>query len=357
MKNTGNCKFETKLIIGHKIDGTPIRKSFYGKSKREAKQKAEDYLIEHGRDVEPAAWVTLQDVYDEYYAERTKFIRDNSVKQFENVCTHFLNRFGSVRLKQITKQDVTRFADELAEKFSQNYTKAILGALSSTFKYAIDIGIISSNPCTGVKFKSKIEKKERHVYTEEEANAIIAYTYKNYDGLSVHLMLSYGTTISETLGMKYSDIDFEAGTISINQSVTKSRGKVNVDNPKNAHRKRVIAVSKKTLEYIKANHNPEFTYIVNNGTEKDLPYDPQHWRWQVYKKFMAAAQAVLQSQDMDIDILNPHELRHTRATIWVNNNVNLFAIAEQMGWSDLEMLRKVYGHPDIQKVKGMLGIE
>lgn len=357
MQKTQNTKAEVKIIVGHKIDGTPIRKSFYGKSKREAKQRAEDYLIEHGRDAEPAAWVTLKDVYDQYYTERTKFIRDSSVKQFENVSTHFLNKFGDAKLKQITKADITHFSDELAERFSQNYTKAIISALSSTFKYAIDLGVISSNPCTGVKFKSKIEKKERHVYTEEEADAILAYTYKNYEGLSVHLMLSYGTTISETLGMKYSDIDFESGTISINQSVTKSRGKVNIDNPKNQHRKRVIAVSRKTLEYIKANHNPDFTYIVNDGINKDLPHDPQKWRWQVYKKFMTAAQAVLQSQDIDINILNPHELRHTRATIWVNNNVNLFAIAEQMGWSDLEMLRKVYGHPDIQKVKGMLGIE
>ena len=54
--------------------------------------------------------------------------------------------------------------------------------------------------------------------------------------------------------------------------------------------------------------------------------------------------------------LNPHELRHSRATIWVNNDVNLFAIAEEMGWSDLSMLRKVYGHPDINKLRSMLKI-
>ena len=56
-------------------------------------------------------------------------------------------------------------------------------------------------------------------------------------------------------------------------------------------------------------------------------------------------------------ILNPHELRHTRATLWVEQDRNLFAIAEQMGWSDLEMLKKTYGHPDIQKIKSMLGIQ
>ena len=111
------------------------------------------------------------------------------------------------------------------------------------------------------------------------------------------------------------------------------------------------------LDYIKANHNPEFLYLINDGINKDLPYDPSKWRWQVYKKFMEAAQAVMKFKGLDIPTLNPHELRHTRATIWVEKGVNLFAIAEEMGWSDLDMLRKVYGHPDILKLKGMLGIE
>ena len=58
----------------------------------------------------------------------------------------------------------------------------------------------------------------------------------------------------------------------------------------------------------------------------------------------------------NIPALSPHELRHTRATIWVNEGKNLFAIAEQMGWSDLDMLRKRYGHADIQLLRKELGL-
>ena len=356
MKNSENCKYEVKIVVGHKIDGKPIRKSFYGKSKREAKQKATDYLIEHGQDSSPEN-ITFQQLFDMYNEERQKFIRDNSAAHYESIGKRYLDEFGSLKIGDITRRSVTRFADSLADKYSQNYTTQIIASMSSVFKFAIENQLIASNPCAGVKFKSQKEKRERRVYTEEEADEILNLTVMRPDGMSAHIMLSYGTTISETLGIQYGDIDFEAGTIAINRSVTKTRGKVNVTEPKNKHRKRTIGVSRRTLDYIKANHNPEFLYLINDGINKDLPYDPSKWRWQVYKKFMEAAQAVMKFKGLDIPTLNPHELRHTRATIWVEKGVNLFAIAEEMGWSDLDMLRKVYGHPDILKLKGMLGIE
>ena len=43
-------------------------------------------------------------------------------------------------------------------------------------------------------------------------------------------------------------------------------------------------------------------------------------------------------------------------SLWVNSGKNLFAIAEMLGWSDLNMLRKVYGHADIQQLRKELDI-
>lgn len=356
MKNTGNCKYEVKAVIGHKLDGSPIRKSFYGKSKREAKQKATDYIVEHGQEAkDPASRVTYAELNEMYMTDRRKLIRNNTEAQYECISRIPLDEFNTWYLSDITKRDVTSFADRLSEKYSYNYTKSIVAIMSSVFAYGIDNNIVSSNPCKGIRFKSSVEKRSRSVYTEEEAAEILKYTLRRYEGLSVHIMLSYGTTISETLGIQYSDIDFKSGTIKICRSVTKSKGNVVVDEPKNKHRKRTIAVSQETLDYIKSNHDPEYKYLIHSD-EKDLPYDPQHWRWQVYKKFMEAVRIHFEDEGKEIPILNPHELRHTRATIWVNSGVNLFAIAEEMGWTDLEMLRNVYGHPDIHKIKGMLGI-
>ncbi len=73
--------------------------------------------------------------------------------------------------------------------------------------------------------------------------------------------------------------------------------------------------------------------------------------------FMTEMQAYYKAREIDIPILHPHELRHTRASLWVNKGMNLFAIAEVMGWGDLTMLKRRYAHPDIESTRKLLGIK
>ena len=62
-------------------------------------------------------------------------------------------------------------------------------------------------------------------------------------------------------------------------------------------------------------------------------------------------------QGIDIPKLTPHELRHTRATLWVNSGANLFAVANVLGHADLQMLRKRYAHSDVESTRKLLGLD
>ena len=359
MKNGANCKVEYKATIGRDIKGKLIRKSFYGKSKREAKAKADQWILENAISIQKKGMSgsapTLKEVYDSYYKDKIKVVRENTANKYLTVSKLFLERLGTKKIDRINKNDVTELTEDLSEKYSQTSIKTILATMSAVFNYAIDYGFITVNPCSNVKYKSRIKESGREVYTEEEAEMIINYSTQSADGLSVDIMLSYGTTISETLGIQYSDIDFDNKLINISRSVTLTKGKVNIDEPKNIHRKRTIAVSDRTIEHIRRFYEPDFKYLIHDPEgAADLPYNPQNWRRKIYNKFMNAMVAHFEDEGIIIKKLNPHELRHSRATIWVNNDVNLFAIAEEMGWSDLSMLRKVYGHPDINKLRNML---
>ena len=337
MKNNNGCRYEVKITVGKRLNGSPIRKSFYGKSKREAKAKAEEYLIENGRQAkDPAYNLTYKDLAEAYMSEKETYLRPNSIYRLRSLMKRINADIGEIKIVSVTKRELSEYLNRLAEKYKENYLKDIHSFLASTFKYAVENGWLQTNPCAGIHYKVKNKATERRVYTQEEADELLQYTLRRPEGLSVHLMLSYGTTISETLGIQYSDVDF--------------------NDPKNNHRKRIIAISSETVEYIRQTCDPNFRYLIH-ADDPEAPYDPKRWRWQVYTKFMTAARHHFEDEGKEFVILNPHELRHTRATLWVEQDRNLFAIAEQMGWSDLQMLKKVYGHPDVQKIKSMLGIK
>lgn len=46
----------------------------------------------------------------------------------------------------------------------------------------------------------------------------------------------------------------------------------------------------------------------------------------------------------DIPDLSPHELRHTRATLWIAQDIDPYMAARLLGHSDLKMLTKIYDH-------------
>ncbi len=356
-KGGTNSKYEVKVTIGHDAFGKPIRKSFYGRSKRDARAKAEQYKIDSAMKEALSGDMTFGELAEECIKSKSVVNRSITMATYDAACNKFSEFVKDMKIRNISRKLVQMWADSLIDEYTQGSITTYLAKINTIFKYAVEYKYISENPCTGVRTKSKKEKTKKSVYSEEETDLVIKYADdKDKIGIAVDIMLSYGTTISETLGIMYKDIDFENSTISICRGVTYSKGGLKVDAPKNSHRIRTIAVSKRTLSHIKKFMDKNSTgYIINfNGDDK--PSTPKAFRTR-YQDFMKEMHEYYAAQNIDIKVLNPHELRHTRASIWVNQDVNLFAIAEEMGWSDLGMLRKVYGHPDINRIRGMLRID
>ena len=68
-------------------------------------------------------------------------------------------------------------------------------------------------------------------------------------------------------------------------------------------------------------------------------------------------QAHYAEQGIHIEKLNPHELRHTAATLWGISGIDVYTIAKLGGWSDLKMLSKVYGHAEVESLRKALNYD
>ena len=75
--------------------------------------------------------------------------------------------------------------------------------------------------------------------------------------------------------------------------------------------------------------------------------DPNNWAKRNFRRFMND----LTSQYPEIPVLTPHELRHTRATLWWEEKVDLLSLGMVGGWRNLRMLRERYAHSNIDHLK------
>lgn len=358
-----NCKYEYRPTIGKDAHGKAIRKSFYGKSRRAAKEKAEKWMIDHAAEIQQNALKppspTVKEAYDGWINHVKLTVRQSTLETKSHRMEKFISEFGDCDIDKIKRKDISKFIDNMALTSAKTTINTTFGDIKGFFEDCVLNEYIDKNPCTGIKTSSLgKERKKKKVFTQEETEHMLEYCRKDYPenivGTAIDIMLSCGTSQSETLGITWDDIDFENRTISINKSVSCSKTeKIVIDKPKNEHRSRIIIVPEETLEHIRSTHDQEYKYIIHNKEPED-PYAPKAFQSKFRTFMKIAVEMINEIYKSDTPCLSVHELRHTRATLWVEQDVNLFAIAEQMGWSDLSMLRKVYGHPDINKLRRML---
>lgn len=362
--NRSDGLYEVKVTVGHNFDGSLIRKSFYSTiSKSDAKAKAEAYKInqavaEQTGDAFVSGKLTFSNAAKKWLESVRPTLSDSAYNNYEvAIRLHLEPVFKNALINNIKPIDIQNYFNKISSDTPLESMKKYKNCLNGIFKMAVDNDYCHKNPCENVKLTSYAENVEKQVYTKQQAYLISRYARTHKDGLGIILMLEYGIRKGELLGLKNSDIDFENKTLHIQRSVADVKNKytgkveVKINPPKNLQSDRIIPLKKITIEMLKDIRDG---YIIAN--KKGNAYSPHNWTKRNYNNFMTDMQNNYKKYGINIPILNPHELRHTRATLWVNEGKSLFAVAAILGHSDLKMLQQRYAHKDVESVRDLLGL-
>ena len=366
--NHASGMYEVKMTIGHDFDGKIIRKSFYSSiSKADARAKGEEYKINQGIFERTGEYLNKTPAFKKIaleFLDLKKGTIKNSTYEFtyySPAIKFLIPYFGDREISLIRKNDIEIYLKKTKQNndFSDETIRKHYICLNQIFKNAYQNGLISRNPCDGIKLPST-QKSTKPTYTPEETSMVLEYCRYHKYGLGVFLMLSYGISRSELLALSWDDINFENALIEINHGVVEAKnpdtGKTEliIGAPKNQFRQRIIPIDDITLQILNEQHInfPNSKYVIAN--HKGNVCSPSTWHERHYKTFMKDMHLYYLQFDIDVPELNPHELRHTRTSLWVNDDVNLYAVASVMGWADLKMLRKRYAHPDMEKIRSAI---
>lgn len=219
--------------------------------------------------------------------------------------------------------------------------------LSSILQCAVDWKVIKDNPTPKLKFP-KTSKKEAAFFDEQEFYHLLEclqnepFKYR----MIVFLDITTGLRRGEVMGLEWKDIDLDSGTINIaRQSLyTKEKG-IYTDDLKTSHSDRTIQASPSLIAMLKEYEkwqNRERMKIADLWQDHDRLFtkwngEPMHpdtiskWFPEFRRKYNLS----------DVPF---HGLRHTAATMLLNDGLNLKAVASQLGHADGTMILKIYGH-------------
>lgn len=352
--------YEYKATVGHTFDGKAIRKSFYSStSKAAAKAKADEYII-NTRIAEQTGevYIAKGTTFSSWAKEWLQTYKKGNCKEHTynytyrtNVENYMVPFFGDAKLTDIRQIDVQKYFNE-HKHLSANTLKRQRAILYAIFEEALYNDLCIKNPVRNITYTSDKPPKIKKAYNQEQSDKAIAYAKSKIadKGLGIYIILNTGLRRGELLGLMWSDIDFENKILSVRRAIEPDTVGIPADGElKTRSSLRDIPISDEFCKVVKSLFRKS-KFVLAGKTK--WGYTSIDGFNKQYKNFMKAM-----SEDIQIDYLSPHELRHTYGTVLREKGVDLYTISRLLGHADSKVTETTYVHNDIEVLRERMGLK
>ena len=340
-----------------------IYRTFQAGTRKTAESKRDEirYQLELGGKLDKSS-ATVEELMTKFvdYKDRSGTIEDSTVVDYVQ-STNFVARWiGDVKICDLTPDDVNEF---MADALEGGYAPATIGKpfrlLKEALDYAVINGLVERNVCDYCKPPRRTKPKVRALSADEARRMMdLAFTAGHERlGIAVVLALTTGMRRGEICGLRWSDVDLEAGALTVNHALAKSKkgGGYYLKCPKTGEA-RTIPLPARTLALLREVRKDQLagykaihakapdSYVCGNCDPDCKPYNPA----MLGKDFKAFC-------TMNGFDINLHGLRHTFATLMISSGVDVRTVSSYLGHASPSMTLDVYAEVDPQAKQAALG--
>lgn len=258
---------------------------------------------------------------------------------------------GNVKMPEITPAQITALLlDQQSQGKAHSTVIKTYTVLHSLFKMAYMGDMIDRNPMDKVERprprKDEVKPTGPEAFTAAEVSQIMAAA--DQEPLKwramVHLLIDTGIRRGECCALRWENINFKTGAITIagNLCYTKQKG-VYLDTPKNG-RARVVYAGVDTLAMLRHLRVEQagkaispYVFTQEESSEPMHPQSPTRYLSNFSRRY-------------GIPDLHPHKLRHTFASLAITNGADVASVSEALGHSDKAVTLRMYTHADEQSI-------
>lgn len=349
------------------------RYTFYDRDLKILQKKMADaqYEMEHGIYMD-AKNMTLDVFFQTWLSEiKESTVKENTLSVYQEIYkVHIAPQLGKLQVSGINKLMIQRLLNSMSKNgLSANTLAKTKAILYSVFKEAMENRMISYNPCENITIKR--ERVERRVLSyEEQKKFLSAISGSRYEMLCI-LGLSTGLRIGELSGLRWSDIDFEEKTLTVERTyiylhdVKNHQMRDVFHSPKTKTSSRTIRLLDSTLELLKLHKQKQenekaalgeswqpiedgedLVFTTKNGKpvrSLNVSETLNHYVEQINRREETAAKAEGR-EPIAFERITPHTLRHTFATRAFESGIPPKVVQQILGHSSLEMTMDLYTH-------------
>jgi len=342
----GKNYYRVVRVIGHKPDGTPIKKQFYGNGIKEATAKADAYMnkIKNGFSLDFETVTIDELIYKWLFQIKKNEIKPSSFQSYEGTYRNYIKESDIAGLKVYNTKSIQlqEYYNKLGKTKTYSQIKKLNKLLKQFFFYAEREGFILKNPCNNITIPNKTVKKateeEIEYFNEDEIKQIIqAFKGHKLEKLVI-TALGTGLRQGELLALKWENVHLDEKYLDVKESVKK----VYVFDEEGNKSLQTVYNTPKTQNSVRRVDLPDKIVSLLSSIEKDSEFVFSDNGEPISAKTVFGNwKKVLNAHN--IPYRKFHTCRHTYATMLLTKGVDLKTVQDLMGHSDIA-ITQIYLH-------------
>lgn len=326
-------KWIGQFVAGRKANGSLNRKSVYGNTRKEVKEKMTKALA----DIQSKTFIEKNNITVGEIA--TEIVEDK--KNSNQISSSTYNRakytlqiitssvLGTTPIQKVNSTTIKNFLNSNTN-YSESTLKKIYQLLGQTFRRAVERDYIVKNPMLFEEAKkpksSKENEKVESLTIEEEKKLISALSNETsiYKYI-ILLMLFTGLRVGEVLALKW--INIKPNHIEIRQTLTRNENGIYVigKTTKTSNSLREIVIT------------PIVQEILNKIPKTDIFLFPN-----IPPRTLAGFLERFNAINCITNHIHPHMLRHTYATRCIEAGMNIKVLQKKLGHKNIQTTLDTY---------------
>lgn len=345
-----------EVELGRDEQGNRIRKKKRGfKRKKDAETamiEVMDEFNKNGKYNEPSKML-FGEYINSWFDKKKKSVGEQTQILYESIIrVHIVPALGEVPLSKLTAFHIENFIDQLTKSgFAAETVRRIYSVINTSLNAAARLDLVVKNVAAKIE-KPKVVRKELKVWEPEYvAEFLEKIKGRSRYYIAIYLAVMTGMRQGEILGLRWSDVDLDAGIVRIQQTL-RHDGKKLMPGAKTSKSVRSVAISPETARELREHRvfiTQERLKLGDRYQKNDLVVcsslgTPVSGRgiMKVWNRLLAENNA---------PVITFHDLRHTHASLLLKQGVHIKVVSERLGHSTVSITLDRYSHllPNMQE--------